>query len=106
VGDDPVGAVDLLGMIIICECIDDYLSNNGLSGWIKDGNRYKASSGLRNKYYNIRSEILYKMIKSKRVFKIKESSLTELKRHINARIEIVNSAKNSHHRLLDFHLTV
>ena len=102
-GSNPINYQDALGLMIQCRCIDEYLNENGVTGWKKTGEySYTAGPGFGYNTANLTSEILGTMIESVRTFTIEDLEQEWLVQHVNAREEIVASAQQFTLERVDF----
>jgi hypothetical protein len=97
VGNDSVGTRDLLGLIIQCNCPELYFDNLGLvkdKDYTAQGETYSAIDGAGYSFAgSLEKEIVWKMLKSSRKFTANGLLVTELKRHVSARINAVAARK-------------
>jgi hypothetical protein len=88
--------IDRIGMDIVCCPIDDILQEAGVTSYKRsplDDGRF-VYSGAANSRDQLRSEILRRMIGSRRVFVVKEAKKENLNIHVSARINIVEAAQS------------
>ncbi len=96
-GNDPVNRIDNFGLVIVCNCeLDAYLTANGIGPdmYTKSGNTYSAKQkqNVSPQVTGV-TEILFRMLETEHKFVVKDSKLDNLKKHVEARLAIVNNAK-------------
>jgi RHS repeat-associated protein len=95
-GGDSVNGIDLLGMVVVCNCPDDYFAKLGLrkdKDYRASGNNYSALPGTSFSYQgSLEKEIVWKMLLASTEFKAKGLRVKDLQRHVAARQRIVNNA--------------
>ena len=93
VGNNSLGAIDRLGLDIVCKCPEDYFKANGISPsmYTKSGDTYTAVAGSSGPTGGT-GLILWRMLQTKHTFTAKDRSVDELKKHVGARETIVKNA--------------
>jgi hypothetical protein len=92
VGNDSVNTIDLLGLVIECNCPEKYFDDNGLKGmYIGNGNSYSAKPGGSGPTSGT-GLILWRMLLTSHKFTAAGLNVEELKNHVEARQTIVNNA--------------
>jgi len=95
-GNDATDYIDALGLSIECCGAQKFFEEKGIGPnlYDKSGNVYSAKAGATFNGLNS-SEIVWKMLVAKTVFKAKNLKVSELRRHVEARLTIANNAAAS-----------
>ena len=98
-GNDSVGAIDPVGLVIACHCPEAYFKENGITPgmYTKSGDTYSAIAGGRGPTSGT-GFILWRMLLTSHQFKAAGLKVENLKKHVAARHTIVNNALKANFR--------
>lgn len=100
-GNDPENSIDPFGLVIESSCkLDDYLNSIGITGFTSPSSGppydygYSGVVPVGNASENL---IVIKMLKAAKVYKLADDggAVANLKKHVAARLTIVNNALNA-----------